>query len=117
MTLRLVPFECSPRVSQERRGSVKREGENFSPLSRSERFAFFKDVARRRESKGKEKGTARRGEINQKHLSTLVDSGRGRVGSLSLSLSRAVASHPLDNGDAPLCLLLLCLMADEMELC
>lgn len=72
---------------RKKEGGVKREGENFSPLSRSERFAFFKDVARRRESKGKEKGTARRGEINQKHLSTLVDSGRGRVGSLSLSLS------------------------------
>lgn len=64
-------------------------------------------MRKRHEPKG-EGGSVGVVEINQKHLSTLLDRG--------LILSWAVASYPLNNADAPLCLLLLCLMADEMEL-
>lgn len=63
------------------------KGGNFSPLSLAERFAFFKDVptregvgeSRKEKGKGDSEGAA---EINQKHLSTLVDKREG-VGSLS----------------------------------
>ena len=50
------------------------------------------------------------------YLTTPLDVSRQRERGRGLVLSWAIASYPLDNADAPLCLLLLCLMADEMEL-
>lgn len=71
-------------------------------------FCIFERYTRKRHEPKGEGGSVGVVEINQKHLSTLLDRG--------LILSWAVASYPLNNADAPLCLLLLCLMADEMEL-